>query len=438
LLLISNQRLLRDEEFLVVSVARAPALLTTKSREGTGPSPPDIQPARLACVDLLRGTVMLLMALDHARRYFTASNFTPEDLAHTSGAIFFTRLITHFCAPVFFLLVGVGTFLSVSQGRSVAQVSHFLWTRGLWLMFLELTIIGYAWTFVFPFGYGGVIWALGLSMIAMALIVRLQRRSIAVLGTAIIVGHNLLDRITPAEFDRLSGIWFILHQPGTFWIKPGQVAFLVVFPLIPWVGVMALGYVLGALLLREDRRKVIFAIGAVLTISFFLLRAFNLYGNGMATHAVYPDAAGPWKPQPTMVLTIVSFLNTQKYPASLQFLLMTLGPSLMALTWFDKIRTEGGLAGVLLVFGRVPLFYYVLHLYFIHAMAVWIALAFHQPTAWLLYGGFLLNPVPNGYGHGLPFIYAMSAIAVGLLYLPCKWFMNFKQEHKSWWWLSYI
>jgi uncharacterized membrane protein len=282
-------------------------------------------------------------------------------------------------------------------------------------------------------------------MIAMALIVRLPLRWIAALGIGIIVAHNLLDGVNPADLGNLSWIWFILHRPGEFWIQPGYSSFLVTFPVIPWVGVMAAGYAFGPLLLlRQDRRKLIFALGAILTLAFFVLRAFNLYGNGIVTlQPVLVDSAGPWKIQPTLTLTVVSFFNTLKFPPSLQFLLMTLGPSLMVLAWFDRItldniRPDKGLPKVLLVFGRVPLFFYVIHLYFIHAGAVWTSLALHQPTAWLLYGGFLLNPLPRGYGHGLPFIYAAWAVLLVLLYFPCNWFMNFKQQHREWWWLSYI
>jgi len=192
-------------------------------------------------------------------------------------------------------------------------------------------------------------------------------------------------------------------------------------------------------LLRQDRRKLLFLAGAALTIAFFILRTFNLYGNsGRDVQAVLVDSAGPWSVQPSLVLTVVSFFNTLKFPPSLQFLLMTLGPSLMVLAWFDCMKTNDRMAGVLLVFGRVPLFYYVLHLFFIHTLAVWVALALHQPAAWLLYGGFMLNPIPPGYGHGLPFIYAMWLITVFLLYFPCKWFMNLKEQYSGSRWLSYL
>jgi uncharacterized membrane protein len=397
---------------------------------------PQSSPPRLACVDLLRGVVMIIMALDHTRSFFTGLQFAPEDLAHTSGALFFTRWITHFCAPVFFLLAGTGPALSLSQGKSVAQISSLFWTRGLWLVLLALTLVSYAWTYVFPFWFSDVLWSLGWSMVAMALLIRLPVSWIAALGTILIVSHNLLDSVSPAAFGRFAPVWVILHGHGWFWIKPGKLGFFVLFALIPWVGVMAVGYALGFLLQRGNRRTLVFGIGAMLTIAFVVLRVFRLYGNGQPSLQTWAaEIAGPWRVQPTLTLTVVSFFNTLKHPASLQFLLMTLGPALMALAWFDKIKSDRGLAKILLVFGRVPLIFYVLHLFLIHSTAVWTALVLHQPAAWLLYGGPLLHSAPAGYGHGLPFIYAIWATVLVLLYLPCKWLMNMKQQHPDWWWL---
>ncbi len=343
------------------------------------------------------------------------------------------RFITHFCAPAFFLLAGTGGYLSLAQGKTVAQVSRFFWTRGLWLVLLDLTIMAYAWTYVFPFWFSGVLWSLGWSMIAMALLIRLPLPWIAALGTGMVVTHNLLDGINPDVFGRFAGMWLILHGHGTFWIEPGKISFFVLFPLVPWVGVMAAGYALGALLRRKHWRKQVFNLGAVLTIAFFLLRIFHLYGN---SHSSF--AAGPWRMQPTLTLTMVSFFNTLKYPPSLQFLLMTLGPSLMALAWFDKVNTERGIAKVLVIFGRVPLFFYVLHIYLIHTLAVWVGLIYGQKVAWLLYGGPMLNASPAGYGHSLGFIYAMWFAVVLLMYPLCKWFAEFKQQHTDWRWLRYL
>ena len=402
-------------------------------------SVPGMQASRVISVDLLRGLVMVIMALDHTRDFFTNLHFAPEDLAHTYGALFFTRVITHYCAPVFFLLAGTGAFLATSRGKSVQQISWFFFTRGLWLVFLELTVIGFAWSFMLSYGLAGVIWALGWSMVAMALIVRLPVRWIAILGVTMVAVHNLLDRIGPASFGKLSWLWMLLHSPGIIWIKPPTAWFFVGYPLIPWIGVMAAGYALGALLLAPDRRKRVLTLGIGLTALFFVLRGFNLYGNGIADLPFgFPRAAGPWSLQPSLTLTVISFFNTLKYPPSLDYLLMTLGPALILLAWFDGVKAERGVARILLVYGRVPLFYYVLHLYLIHVIAVVTAWIFHQPAAQLWHGVVFLFPVPDGYGHSLPFIYSMWVAVVALLYLPCRWFMEFKRRHKDWAWLSYL
>jgi len=382
---------------------------------------------------------MILMALDHTRDFFSGPSFPPENLAHTSGLVFLTRWVTHFCAPVFFLLAGMGAGLAVRNGKPIAEVSRFLWTRGLWLIVLEGTIVGYAWTFVFPFVHGGVIWSLGLCMIAMALLVRLPVGWVGGVGALMILTHNLFDHVSPAAFGSLSWIWILLHWPGAIPIAPLHTQFLVVFPIIPWLGVMAVGYALATVMQRQNRRKLLLVTGAALTLAFLVLRTFHLYGNSLReVHPTVADSAGAWSLQSNLVLTVISFFNTLKYPPSLQFLLMTLGPALMALAWFDGFKKKNGMAGVLLVFGRVPLFYYMLHLLFLHTLAVWVALAVHQPAAWLLYGGFMFNLIPPAYGHSLAFIYAMWLTTVVLLYFPCKWFMKLKQQQPGSRWLNYL
>jgi uncharacterized membrane protein len=402
-------------------------------------TPARLRSSRLESVDLLRGAVLILMVLDHTRDFFSGLNFAPETLSTTSGPLFFTRFITHFCAPVFFLLAGLGGSLSLSQGKALAEVSRFFCIRGLWLVLLDMTVMSYSWTFVFSFWYGGVLWSLGWSMIAMSLLVYLPVPLIAAFGAGIVVAHNLLDPLNPAVFGRFSGLWVALHGHGLVRIAPGRSAFFVLFSIIPWVGVMAVGYALGTFVHRANWRKPAFVIGLALTIAFLILRVFHLYGNGNSTLQPWAaDAAGPWKLQSTLTLTIISFFNTLKYPASLQFLLMTLGPSLMVLAWLPTIHAKRGLARVLVVFGRVPLFFYVLHLYLIHSLAVWIGFAWHQPIVWLLQGGPMLHFAPNGYGHGLVFIYAMWLTVTALLYVPCRWFRNFKHEHQEWSWLRYL
>ena len=394
------------------------------------------QAPRLVAVDVLRGLVMVLMALDHTRDFMSYVRFHPEDLAHTYGALFLTRFITHFCAPVFCFLAGTGAYLATTRGKSLQQVSWFFFSRGLWLVILELTVIDFAWGFV-PWAHAGVIWVLGWSMVLMALIVRLPMRWIAGLGLGMITMHNLLDRINPALFGKFSWLWMMLHTPGRISVT-SHFSLFVGYVLIPWVGVMAAGFAFGKLLLRPDRRKWILTIGISATMLFFLVRGLNFYGNGIAGLPFgFPRSAGPWSSQPTLSLTVISFFNTLKYPPSIDYLLMTLGPSLILLALLDRMKAQRGLGRVLLVYGRVPLFYYVLHLYLIHVMAILVALASHQPV-WHgpIIGG--ISPKPLGYGHDLPFVYAMWILAVAILYLPCRWFMELKRRHRDWVWLSYF
>jgi uncharacterized membrane protein len=398
-------------------------------------SRPPAPAPRLVSIDVLRGLVMVLMVLDHTRDFLSYQRFAPEDVAHATGALFFTRFITHFCAPVFSFLAGTGAFLATRRGKSVQQVSRFFLTRGLWLVLLELTIIDFAWGFV-PWAQAGVFWILGWSMVVMALIVRLPVRWIAVLGLSMIATHNLLDSINPASFGKFSWLWMLLHSPGR--IPIGHFLFSVRYVLIPWVGVMAAGFAFGSVLLRPDRRKWILTLGIAATALFFALRGFNLYGNGIAGLPFgYPRSAGPWSPQPTLSLTVISFFNVLKYPPSLHYLLVTLGPSLIVLGLLDGAQAKRGLSHVLLVFGRVPLFFYVGHLFVIHTLAILVSLAFHQPI-WqgTVIADFAQRPL--GYGHGLPFIYTIWILVVAILYLPCRWFMDLRSRHRDWAWLSYL
>ena len=415
-------------------------MVTAPSLDGSevNPNAPlfPAQAPRLVSVDILRGLVMTIMVLDHTRDFVSYVRFAPEDMAHTYPALFFTRFITHFCAPVFAFLAGTGAFLSTSHGKSIPQVSRFLFTRGLWLVFLELTVVDFAWGFV-PWAQAGVIWILGWSMVAMALIVRLPVRWIAVLGLGMIATHNLLDGINPASFGRLSWLWILLHSRGRIPLT-ADFSFTVRYALIPWVGVMAVGFAFGALMLRPDRRRWILTLGIGATVLFFLLRGLNVYGNGIAGLSFgYPYSAGPWSVQPTLSLTVISFFNVLKYPPSLDYLLVTLGPALILLGLLDSAKAASGLSRILMVFGRVPLFYYLLHIYLVHILANLAALAFHQ-TIW--HGTVIADfaQKPPGYGHGLPFVYAVWILAVALLYMPCLWFMKLRSRHRDWAWLSYL
>jgi uncharacterized membrane protein len=416
----------------MVTGASSPAVTINDSGASRLPA----QFPRLVSVDVLRGLVMVIMALDHTRDFLTYVRTPPDDLAHTYGILFFTRLLTHYCAPVFAFLAGTGAFLSTRRGKSISQLSRFFLTRGLWLVLLELTVVDFAWGFV-PWAHAGVIWILGWSMVTMALIVRLPLRWIAVLGLGMVATHNLLDRINPASFGKFYWAWELLHSPGRIPIT-AHFSFSVRYVLIPWVGVMATGFAFGSLLLRPDRRKWILTLGNSATALFFVLRGINLYGNGIAGLPFgYPRSAGPWSAQPTLSLTLISFFNTLKYPPSLDYLLMTLGPSLVLLGLLDGATAVRGLGRILMVYGRVPLFYYVLHIYLLNCMAMLISLAFHQPV-WhgTVIADFAQRPL--GYGHGLPFIYAMWILAVAILYLPCRWFMELRSRHRDWNWLSYL
>jgi uncharacterized membrane protein len=407
---------------------------------------------RLDAVDILRGLVMVIMALDHTRDYFTHLAFPPEDMSRTYLALWLTRWVTHYCAPSFFFLAGTGAFLSYARGKSKAQIARFLWTRGLWLVFLELTVVGFGWTFVIPLGFGGVIWALGWCMVLNAALVRLPARWLAATGGALVVFHNAFDWLQPAMFGKFAWLFHILHQPAFIPLtQPGWMhrppgtpfGFFVLYPLIPWVGVMALGFAFGQVLLRPpaERQRWMLRAGALSTALFVLLRATNLYGN---PHHVFwnPAVAADFHLQSSLARDFILFTNVEKYPPSLQFLLMTLGPALIAIALFDRIRLQGpGLvaaaARFFVVFGRVPMFYYILHLYLIHCMAIVAATAFGQPHQHLWRGAFLFGAVPAGFGFNLPFIYLMWALAVLILYWPCRWFMGVKQRRRDWW-LSYL
>jgi uncharacterized membrane protein len=281
---------------------------------------------RLGAVDLLRGAVMVVMALDHTRDFFSSLPFEPEDLGQSTAPLFFTRWITHFCAPVFFLLAGTGVGFALMRGRTPAEASRFLVTRGLWLVFLEVTVVAIGWRFSFhlwPIA-GMVIWALGWSMVCLAVLIRLPRAVLITISAAMIAGHNLFDGVTPRSLGAWGNLWFVIHVPG------GSAPWLVIlYPLVPWIGVMALGYVLADVYRWEAvrRRRFLLGVGIGTTVAFIALRAANGYGNPM-----------PWAPQRSVALSVASFLNAEKYPPSLDYLLMTLGPMLVVLALLERAR----------------------------------------------------------------------------------------------------
>jgi uncharacterized membrane protein len=377
---------------------------------------------RLAPVDALRGLVMIVMALDHVRDFVhrAAMTSTPTDLRVASAVLFFTRWVTHFCAPVFMLLAGLGAYFYERRGgRSKAHVSWFLVTRGLWLIVLELTVMQLAYNFDVSASYPVfllVLWVLGACMIALAALVWLPIAVLTAVSVAVVVLHHLLDG-SPLP---------LLHQVGAVPLAGG--VFIAPYTLIPWFAVMALGYCMGPLfeIAPQQRRRWLVGIGAGAIVAFVVVRAINLYGDPV-----------PWA-GPRVAL---SFLNTTKYPPSLSFLLMTLGPALVLLAWFD--RTAFGRTNPLIVFGRVPLFYFVLHFFAAHAIAVLLAVATYGSTAW----SFMLQPVPSmggpaaafpaGFGWDLWVVYAVWITLVAALYPVCRWFSNVKEQRQAWW-LSYL
>jgi uncharacterized membrane protein len=384
-------------------------------------------------VDALRGAIMMLMAIDHVRDFFhsAAMSASPTDLSRTTPAIFFTRWITHFCAPVFALTAGLGAFFWLRK-RTTGQLSRFLVTRGLWLMILEVTVLRFILTF--EIGTKGkliiltVFWMLGLCMVILAALVHLPERLLFALSIAVIAAHNLLDSVRAARFGSAAWLWDILHQQGVF--NAGGASVLVAYPLIPWIAVMAAGYCLGRVIGWEPARRqsLLLRLGLALSLAFVLLRAWNRYGDPL-----------PWSAQPSWVFTVLSFLNTTKYPPSLQFLLMTLGPALLAMAWLERIRFSA--ANPMIVFGRVPFFFFLLHLAMIHALAVAANL--------LRYGRapFLLMPAPSmggprqvfppNYGFNLGVVYLVWLAVIALAYPACRWYSQLKQRRTDWW-LSYL
>jgi uncharacterized membrane protein len=379
---------------------------------------------RLDSVDLVRGFVMVVMAIDHARDMLGAGHFDPTDLTRTSPALFFTRWITHLCAPAFVLLAGTGAFLS---RKPRGALSRFLLTRGLWLVVVEITIVKLAWTFNLDplFTPLQVIWAIGCSMIALAGLVWLPAPIVALFGAAMIATHNLFDPI-------VAGPLFIGAAPDRVFVgtlRDCVVSLLhvqnppFIYPLIPWIGVIAIGYALGPVFLREParRRRMLIVLGTTLCAAFLVVRGLNGYGD-----------PHPWAQQRTALFTAMSFLNTTKYPASLDYLMMTLGPVLLLLAVAERLR--GALAAALVVFGRVPLFFYVLHLYLIHAVALVLGI-------WTGFGAApFLKPwpaFPKAFGISLTGVYLAWILVVLSLYPACRWFARVKARRRDWW-LSYL
>jgi uncharacterized membrane protein len=394
------------------------------------PNAPAAARSRVESIDVLRGVIIILMALDHTRDFFGHPGANPTDLRSATAGLFLTRWVTHFCAPVFFLLTGTGAFLSL-QRKSRAELSIFLVTRGLWLLFLDLVVVrcfGLQFNVDYRVTIITVLWALGWAMIVLAGLVRLPLWAVTGFGIVTVALHNVCDGIPPAAFGALAPLWSILHVPGLLFTTQ-RVTVLISYPLIPWVGVTALGYGLGQLFLwpAERRRPILLRLGLGLTAAFLALRALNLYGDPRS-----------WSAQATALRTALSWLNATKYPPSLVFLLMTLGPALLLLRALDR-GTPAPLRPAL-VFGRVPLFYYLVHMPLIHLAAVAVCLVRYGDAHWMFESPrldlFPFTP-PPGWGFDLPIVYLVWLAVVAALYPLCRWFAGVKQRSGATW-LSYL
>jgi uncharacterized membrane protein len=396
----------------VVAVAKSASEPATASSRGL----------RLDAIDILRGLIIILMALDHVRDFWSAYQGDPLDLAHTTPAMFLTRWITHICAPTFVLLAGTSASLQLRQGKTTRQLSVFLATRGLWLMLLDVLVVSPSWAFHLGQLNLQVLWAIGWSMLALSAVLWLPRRAVLAAGLVIVAGHNLLDGIKPEAFGAYAPLWLFLHVSGGPVAVAPHVSVYFLYPIIPWVGLMWLGYGLGEVfeLEAQRRRRVLMIIGLAAIAAFLALRLLNVYGDPV-----------PWRVQPTALNTVFSFANVNKYPPSLLFALMTLGPALAALSLFEHLK--GPFARIAMTFGRTPTFFYLLHVPLIHAAARVTRLAMGFPLKGWVRSAHGAAP----WGVSLPVVYLVWALVLLASYWPCRAWGALKRRRKDVW-LSYL
>jgi uncharacterized membrane protein len=391
-----------------------------------------VEKPRISSIDLVRGIIMIIMALDHTRDFFhaDANVFQPTDLTKTNPILFFTRWITHFCAPTFVFLSGTAARISL-QRKSKKELSMFLLTRGLWLVILEFTIVrfGILFNLYYDFVIMQVIWVIGTSMIVLSALVFLPEMVIGILGLIFILGHNAFDAHPLDPTDSGYTIWAILRQTGAIPLDANHLV-LAFYPLIPWLGIMLVGYAIGKWYTREydatQRRKQLLTAGIIAVLLFIVLRFINIYGD-----------PAPWSTQKNIVFTILSFINCTKYPPSLLYTLMTLGPVLIILSWMEG--KELNFLKPALVFGRVPLFYYVLHFYLIHTISLISYMIINDKSLSEVdfHFGNAFGGIPTGWGYSLGIVYIAWISVVVALYPVCKWYNRYKSTH-SYTWLSYV
>jgi uncharacterized membrane protein len=365
-------------------------------------------------VDWLRGLVMVVMVLDHARDFWFGITTKPLDLATTTPTLFLTRWLTHFCAPSFVLLAGAAAYLYGAR-RSVRERTRFLVSRGVFLVLLEVTLIRLLWVpdIFYRFTLLQVIWVIGWSLLALAGLSRLPRNALVAIGAVLVLGHNAFDTVHAARFGALAPVWHFLHERGRLTPIAGH-SVVVSYPLVPWLGVMLLGYAFGPVLELEParRRSICLRLGATLTLGFVLLRLLNGYGDPV-----------PWTPQRSGLFTLLGFLNCEKYPPSLDYLLMTLGPTLMLLSLLPRF---GDRPRFLVVFGKVPLFFYVLHLFLLRYTSLPVAVWLLGPRA------FAMPPRGTNFSPELPLwiTYLAWVVTLAVLYPLCRWYARVKASKR--------
>ena len=393
------------------------------------PLPPQTS-YRVNSIDLLRGLVMIIMALDHTRDFFHAQAMTgdPLNLETTTPALFFTRWITHFCAPVFVFLAGTSVFLQ-GQRKSKRELSGFLVKRGLWLILVELVIVTLGISFDIQYSniFLQVIWAIGISMVLLGAAVWLPYWAILGAGLAIVLGHNLLDGAEAARNGQVGFLWSLLHRQN-FVPLSSNFNLFILYPFLPWTGLMFLGYALGKVFHSSvdaaQRRKILLSLGIGALVFFGILRSGNFYGDPL-----------PWSVQKDALYSTLSFINTQKYPPSLLFMCMTIGPALLFLAFAG--RAQSRMAKIITVFGRVPFLYYILHFYLLHLLTAVFFFARGHSFGEGINNGLPFKFVKAGEGLELWGVYLVWLAVVTALYPVCKWFSTYKQQHRQWW-LSYL